>query len=110
MTNAAVFGTCFSCIRPHFIGVITVTHSKGDEWLVTVKTGTTTRHHVNVSKADLERLGQGRTAEALLRESFLFLLERESNTSILSSFDLPLIGHYFPEFETEIKARMQQIS
>jgi hypothetical protein len=30
------------------------------------------------------------------------LLEREGNTSILTSFDLPLIGTYFPEYEQEI--------
>jgi hypothetical protein len=88
--------------------VIDVEHAKGDEWLVTVNAGTTTRHRVRVSKAELERFGQGCSAEALLRESFRFLLERESNTSILSSFDLPLIGHYFPEFESEIKARLHR--
>lgn len=40
------------------------------------------------------------------RESFRFLLEREPNTSILSSFDLPVIGRYFPEYEREIRERL----
>ena len=39
----------------------------------------------------------------LLKYSFQFLLERESNTSILSSFDLNIISKYFPEYENEIK-------
>ena len=89
--------------------MIEVKHASGDEWMVTIKSSDTTRHRVRVSKADLERLAAGRTAEDLLAESFRFLLEREPNTSILASFDLPVIGRYFPEFEREIKARMQRI-
>jgi len=38
----------------------------------------------------------------LLRASFEFLLAREPNTSILRRFDLPVIGHYFPEYEQRI--------
>ena len=39
----------------------------------------------------------------LLKYSFQFLLERESNTLILSSFELNIISKYFPEYENEIK-------
>ena len=39
----------------------------------------------------------------LLEHSFHFLLDRESNTSILSSFELSIISKYFPEYENEIK-------
>ena len=39
----------------------------------------------------------------LLKYSFQFLLERESNTAILSSFELNIISKYFPEYENEIK-------
>ena len=99
---------CFFGGEGQFTGVIDVEHAKGDEWVVTVNAGTMTRHRVRVSNADLARLGQGCSTEALLRESFRFLLERESNTSILPSFDLPLIGHYFPEFENEVKARLHR--
>jgi len=42
----------------------------------------------------------------LIEESFRFLLEREPNTSILSTFDLPVIGRYFPEYEREIARRL----
>ena len=88
--------------------MIEVKYSAGDEWLVTVQSSATTQHRVRVTKADLARLGQGRSAEDLLKTSFEFLLERESNTSILPAFDLPLIGHYFPEYEREIQGRLGQ--
>ena len=86
--------------------MITVKHLGGDEWEVTVEAGTTTRHRVRVTKSDLERFGGGASAEDLLRESFRFLLEREPNTSILRSFDLPVISSYFSEYETDIRRRL----
>lgn len=88
--------------------MIEVKHSVGDEWIVSIKSNLTTHHRVRVSQRDVERLAQGRSAEALLRESFQFLLEREPNTSILNSFELPLIGRYFPEYEQEIRARLSR--
>jgi hypothetical protein len=86
--------------------MITVRHLEGTTWEVTVEDATTTRHRVNVSDADLSRYGAGSSAEDLLTESFRFLLERESNTSILSTFDLPVIGTYFPEYQGEIQQRL----
>jgi hypothetical protein len=86
--------------------VIEVKHVAGDEWMVTVQGSVQTHHSVRVTKVDLARLAKGRTTEDLLQASFQFLLERESNTSILASFDLPLIGHYFPEYEGEILVRL----
>ena len=86
--------------------MIAVKHSAGDEWVVSVRGALMTQHRVRVTKADLDRLSEGRSAQELLEESFRFLLERESNTSILGSFDLPLIGRYFPEYEREIRTRL----
>ena len=43
----------------------------------------------------------------LLEYSFEFLLQRESNTSILSFFDLQIISKYFPEYEDHIKNRIE---
>jgi predicted DNA-binding protein (UPF0278 family) len=73
-----------------------------------VQDGATTEHRVRVTKTDLTRFAEGRSAEELLQKSFEFLLEREPNTSILSSFDLPLIGRYFPEYEREIRSRLRK--
>jgi len=82
--------------------MITVKYVAVEEWLVTVEGGRTTEHRVRVSEAEAKRFGAGRPIEELLRASFEFLLERESNSSILSSFELSVIGRYFPEFEREI--------
>jgi hypothetical protein len=90
--------------------IIEVTHSAGHEWLVTVKGAVTTHHRVRVTQSEIEPLAQGRPAEELLEESFRFLLEREPNTSILSSFGLLQIGRYFPEYQQEIRSRMSQRS
>lgn len=79
-----------------------------NEWAVTIQADVTTEHRVRVTKADLERFAEGGDAQKLVEESFRFLLEREPNTSILSSFNLPLIGSYFPEYEQEIRARLRQ--
>ena len=87
--------------------MIEVKHSAGDEWLVSVKETVTTHHRVRVTKQDVERLAPGQSAETLLHESFRFLLEREPNTSILASFDLPVIGRYFPEYDREIQTRLK---
>ena len=88
--------------------MIVVKHSAGEEWAVSVQGTVMTHHRVRVTKADLDRFSEGRSPEDLLEESFRFLLERESNTSILSSFDLPVIGRYFPEYEREIRTRLRQ--
>jgi hypothetical protein len=62
------------------------------------------RHEVTVSRADLERLAPGATDPSeLVRRSFEFLLQREGPASILRTFDLPLIGRYFPEYESTIR-------
>jgi hypothetical protein len=78
-----------------------------DGWVcdVTVRDGVAevSRHRVRVRPADLVRLSPGAASPELLVEaSFAFLLERESPGSILRSFDLMDIGHYFPEYEATI--------
>ncbi len=83
--------------------MIAVEALSNSDWLVTVKAGTTTKHRVRVMPDDVRLFGgENVSAEQLLQASFRFLLDRESNTSILSSFDLPVIGCYFPEYEKEI--------
>ena len=69
---------------------------------VAVTGGSPTTHVVKVPPQYATRIAGSATPEALLRVSFEFLLERESNTSILRRFDLPVIGRYFPEYEREI--------
>ncbi len=67
--------------------------------------GTATRHHVTVDRAVLARLAPAASDPVdLVRRSFEFLLAREAKESILRSFDLPVIGTYFPEYERTIRA------
>jgi len=61
-------------------------------------------HRVTVAPDDLERLDPGSPdPTSLVQRSFAFLLEREPPSSILRSFDLPVIGRYFPEYESEVR-------
>jgi len=70
---------------------------------VTVPGKTITEHLVTVTPEYAEKLTRGHaTAEQLVARSFDFLLDRESNTSILRSFELPVIARYFPEYERVI--------
>jgi hypothetical protein len=70
---------------------------------VTVENASTTQHTVTLTPEYWQKLTGSRVpAETLIQKSFAFLLERESNTSILRSFDLPVIQRYFPEYERTI--------
>jgi hypothetical protein len=76
---------------------------------VTVKGHTTTTHDVSADIAYYQKLTGGHVpVEVLIEKSFEFLLERESNTSILRKFDLPVIGHYFPEYEKVIRTMLER--
>ena len=61
--------------------------------------GPSTRHRVRVSRKDFDRWARGRRVEELVRDSFAFLLERETKESILREFDLAVIKRYFPEYD-----------
>jgi hypothetical protein len=89
------------------MSAITVRRESNDTYEVTVEGATTTTHRVTVTPDYHRKLTGGKVnPETLVERSFEFLLEREGNTSILSSFDLPLIGQYFPEYEGEIVERL----
>jgi hypothetical protein len=73
---------------------------------ITEDGGTVTGHVVGVSASDLARLDPGaRDPHVLVDRSFRFLLARELAASILRSFDLPVIGRYFPDYEAEMRRR-----
>ncbi len=62
-----------------------------------------TTHEVAVSPLELARYGGKSTTERLVEASFEFLLEREPKESILRSFNLSDIEHYFPEYPKQIR-------
>lgn len=69
--------------------------------------GSQSTHSVSLSPGYYEKLTSKQVPEEVLIErSFQFLLEREPKESILREFDLPLIGHYFPNYEKEIRKRL----
>jgi hypothetical protein len=87
------------------VAEIIVTREGAERFHVTIREGdASTEHDVTLTSADHERLGAGhRSPEDLVRAGFEFLLEREPKESILPSFDLTIIGHFFPEFEEWIR-------
>jgi hypothetical protein len=67
------------------------------------------RHRVTMAAQTFERLSAGRhKPEACIEAAFRFLLDREPKESILQSFDVTVIGRYFPEFERELPAYLRQ--
>jgi hypothetical protein len=83
--------------------MITIQKINDTTFEVTVDGQKVTTHKVTVTAAYYDELTGGKVpAEVLVEKSFEFLLARELNTSILRSFDLPVIGRYFPEYERVI--------
>ena len=75
-----------------------------EEFQVTVNTKTPTSHNVILTNDTYQNLTNGKVSKKKLIEfSFKFLLEREPNTSILSSFELSMISTYFPEYKKNVK-------
>jgi len=91
--------------------MITVQPIDQNTFRVTVEGRTMTTHTVTLSPSYYEKLtGKQVAPEVLIEKSFEFLLERENNTSILRSFELPVIGTYFPEYEKTIKKMLAEDS
>ena len=71
---------------------------------VTVTDSVTTTHTVTVTDQSLTDLTDNNTTKTQLLEfSFNFLLDREPNTSILSSFDINVISRYFSDYKDEVR-------
>ena len=80
--------------------------SKIDEEIfeVTVTKDSTTIHRITLSSKFYKKLSNSKISEIeLIKKTFEFLLERESNESILKEFNLEMIENYFPEYPLLIK-------
>jgi hypothetical protein len=90
--------------------VVTVEEQAEGTFRVVVREGLSeTTHVVTLERTYHDRMTGGRVPPAeLVRRSFEFLLEREAKESILRQFALPVIGRYFPEYEREMKARLER--
>ena len=88
--------------------MVTVKPIDSTTFEVIVDGATRTTHKVTVTHSYYEKLTGRRVApEVLVEKSFEFLLDRESNTSILHRFDLPVIGQYFPDYEKVIQQMLE---
>jgi hypothetical protein len=80
------------------------------EFAVQVVDGTeTTDHRVTMPPAFIghgSMFGKFVGADAVVLESFRFLLEREPASAILPEFDLPEISLHFPDYYDELRRRL----
>ena len=82
---------------------ISINKISDDLFEVTVADRITTTHKVTVTDESLTELTDNNvTKTQLLNFSFRFLLEKEPNTSILSSFDINVISKYFSNYRDEV--------
>jgi len=83
---------------------ILINELSGEEFQVTVNAKNSTSHNVTLTDDTHQDMTNGKVSKKELIEfSFKFLLERELNTSILSSFELSVISTYFPEYKKIVK-------
>ena len=83
---------------------ILIKELSGEEFQVTVNEKNSTSHKVTLTDDVHQNMTNGKVSKKELIEfSFKFLLEREPNTSILSSFELSVISGYFPEYIKTVK-------
>ena len=83
---------------------ISINKISDDLFEVTAADRLTTTHEVTVTDESLTDLtDKNVTKTQLLNFSFRFLLEKEPNTSILSSFDINVISKYFSNYRDEVR-------
>ena len=81
------------------VNVIKVNKISGQLFEVDVSHDGQTKHQVTLSTDDYIKLSKAKISdEELIVASFKFLLDRESNESILKEFNLNIIQKYFPEY------------
>ncbi len=68
-----------------------------------VEDKSTSAHTVEVANDYYKKITGGKiTPDDLVIKSFKFLLQREPKEMIMSTFDLPTIKRYFPEYESRV--------
>ena len=84
--------------------MISVESIDNNSFTVSVTKDSTTEHIVLLNDRFHQDVSNNKlTKTELITYSFEFLLERESNQSILKQFNLEIISQYFPEYIDEIK-------
>ena len=76
---------------------------------INIKDKVETSHTIELDDTYYLKLTKGKLEKKqLILLSIQFLLLREPNTAILSSFKLQLISTYFPEFENELIVKIEE--
>ena len=89
---------------------ISIKKRTDDVFVVTIADSITTTHTVTVTDQSLTDLTDNNvTKTQLLEFSFNFLLDREPNTSILSSFDINVISRYFSDYRDEVRRWCEEV-
>ena len=71
---------------------------------VAIYSNTETNHQVTISDNFISEYQiKNLTKKEIIEQSFIFLLQRESNTSILRKFDIEVIANFFPEYKKLFK-------
>ena len=83
---------------------VSIIKQNDDVFTVKVTNDVSTSHTVTVTDQSLADLTNNNvTKTQLLQFSFNFLLNREPNMSILSSFDINVISRYFSDYRDEVR-------
>ena len=78
---------------------IKITEIDKDKFLVEVSDNIKSSHNVIISDKVYQELTNSMISKyELLEKSFVFLLDREPNTSILTNFEIQIISHYFSDY------------
>jgi hypothetical protein len=80
---------------------------EGDYDVIVDEEGQRITYRVTVPASLAREVGHpGVDPAELVRESFIFLLEREPANSILRRFNLEVIERFFPEYRAELASRL----
>ena len=81
-----------------------------DLFEVHIQAKSSSNHEVSISDLVYKNLTNEMVSKEILLEfSINFLLEKESNTSILENFQIMLINQYFPDYKSRVRNWMENI-
>ena len=83
---------------------ILIKKNDNNTFAVSIESSINSNHIITLNDDFHNEMTKGfKSKEELILFSFKFLLERENNRSILSTFNLEIIQNYFPEYKNEIQ-------
>ena len=84
--------------------MLKITQIRKDKFQVVIQASTTTQHTAKVSDQILNEFTFDKLSkEQFVKKSFLFLLKKEPNASIMGNFNIEEIESFVPEFRNIYK-------